>query len=388
MATLTIKTPLPAQAKFWASSARHRAFVGGIGSGKTLAGCIEVMRQPAGSYGTIIAPSYPMLRDATQLTFFEWLSPFVHQHNKSDGVTTLVNGTQIFWRSGDNPESLRGPNLNWFWLDEADYMDEDVWKIMLGRIRRSPTSAWITTSPNGDANWVYNSIARKVKEGHPDYAMVTARTKDNTHLPKEYIATLEDTYTSEYAKQELDGEFIGALGCIMRRDWLQRSILPDTDIKYIVGVDLAISMKDKSDDRAIVVVGKSAKTYYVADVIVGKWSFNETKRKIIETANNWNAVKVCVENVAFQDAMVQELRSETMHVIEGVNPRGRNKFTRFLPIAGKYEHGYIKHSHDLNPLFNDQLLSFDGSPNKRDDMVDAMIYAVTGHETRTYVYDI
>lgn len=388
MAKLLIADPLPAQIEFWESPSRHRAFVGGIGSGKTLAGCVEVLRQPKGSYGTIIAPSYPMLRDATQLTFFEMFSQFVREHNKTDGVTKLVNGTTLFWRSADNPDSLRGPNLNWFWLDEADYMHGDVWNIMLGRIRRDPTKAWITTSPNGDSNWVYNTIARKAKAGDPSYHMVTAKTRDNIHLPSEYIKSLEETYTSEFARQELEGEFIGPIGRIMDKGWLQRSILPEDGISYIVGVDLAVGLKGTSDDRAIVVVGKRENLYWVADVVFGKWTFNETKRKIIETANNWNAVKVCVENVAYQEVMVQELRAETLLIIEGVNPRGRNKMTRFLPIAGKYEHGYIKHAHNLPNEFIEQLLSFDGRDNKHDDMVDALIYAVTGHETKTYVYDI
>ncbi len=36
------------QMRFWQSAARWRAFVGGVGSGKTRAGAMEVLRQPAG----------------------------------------------------------------------------------------------------------------------------------------------------------------------------------------------------------------------------------------------------------------------------------------------------------------------------------------------------
>ena len=202
------------------------------------------------------------------------------------------------------------------------------------------------------------------------------------------MKTLEETYTSEFARQELEGEFIGPMGRIMKKDWLQRAMLPEQGVQFVVGVDLAVGMKNNADDRAIVVVGKAGPAYYVADVIAGKWSFNETKDKIKQTAYNWNAVKVCVENVAYQEVMVQQLRAETMLNIAGVNPQGRNKLTRFLPIAGKYEHGYIKHVHNLPLEFTDQLLMFDGKDGRSDDMVDALIYAVNGHETATFVYDI
>jgi predicted phage terminase large subunit-like protein len=147
-------------------------------------------------------------------------------------------------------------------------------------------------------------------------------------------------------------------------------------------------MKNDADDRAIVVVGKHEKTLWVVDVVFGKWSFNETKRKIVETAERWNAIKVCVENVAYQDAMVQQLRAETMLTVSGVNPKGRDKLTRFLPIAGKYEHGFIRHVHNLPAEFTEQLLTFDGGNRGHDDMVDALIYAVNGHDVGTFVYDI
>lgn len=35
--------PLPTQARFHASPAKFRAFVGGLGSGKTRAGCVEAL---------------------------------------------------------------------------------------------------------------------------------------------------------------------------------------------------------------------------------------------------------------------------------------------------------------------------------------------------------
>ncbi len=385
---IQVTTPLPAQTAFWNSRARHRLFVGGIGSGKTLAGCLEILRQPSGTFGTVIAPTYPMLRDATLLTFFEKFGQAVESHNKSEGVTVLRNGTTVFWRSADKPDSLRGPNLNWFYLDEADYMDGATWDVMLGRIRRDPTACWLTTSPNGDTNWVYERFYRKWTEGNPEYFVAQAKTRDNVHLPPEYVRTLEETYTSEFARQELEGEFIGPMGRIMRKEWLQYALLPEDDISYVIGVDLAVGMKSNADDRAIVVVGKRGTTYYVADVVFGKWSFNETKDKIKQTAYNWNAVRVCVENVAYQEVMVQQLRAETMLNIQGVNPRGRNKLTRFLPIAGKYEHGYIKHVNNVPLEFTEQLLMFDGKDGKPDDMVDALIYAVNGHESNTYVYEI
>lgn len=350
---------------------------------------MEVILKQPGTYGAILAPTYRMLKDATMLTFFEKFPNVVHEHSVSDKVTILKDGKTIFWRSADDPNSLRGPNLNWFWLDEADYMDEQVWNVMLGRIRRHPSTCFLTTSPNGDQNWVYQKVYKPFVTGDDQYDVITAKTADNIYLPTEYLANLKTAYTSEYARQELEGEFIGPLGRVMKKDWIQHFVnVPDNNVQYVVGVDLAVGMKSSSDDRAIIVVGKAETTYYVVDVLYGKWSFNETKDKIIQTAYNWNATKVCVESVAYQEVMVQQLRAETMLNVAKVDPKGRNKLTRFLPIAGKYEYGFIKHVYNLPQEFIEQLLTFDGRDGRKDDMVDALIYAIDGHESNTYVYDI
>lgn len=364
--------------------------MGGIGSGKTLAGVVEIVRQPPFTFGAVLAPTYPMLRDATQRTFFELYRGWVRSHNKQENTTLLENGTVIYWRSADQPDRLRGPNLNWFYLDEADYMDVGIWDVMLGRIRRNPNRCWLTTTPDGlsGKGWVKDRIAKKIRDGFKDYALITSKTRDNLYLPAEYVRSLEESYTSDFARQELDGEFIDARGRVMKREWITGCAGVPEGAQYVVGVDLAVGMHGNADDRAIVTVAKHETTYYVVEVLFGKWSFNETKARIVSAAERWNAVKVCVENVAYQEVMVQQLRAETMLNVQGVNPRGRNKLTRFLPVAGKYEHGYVRHVNNIPNEFIDQLLTFDGEGKAHDDMVDALIYAVNGHDVGTFVYDI
>lgn len=355
-----------------------------------MAGVIEIVRQPPFTFGAVLAPTYPMLRDSTQRTFFELYRSWVRAHNKQENTTLLENGSVIYWRSADQPDRLRGPNLNWFYLDEADYMEVGIWDVMLGRIRRNPNRCWLTTTPDGlsGKGWVKDRIAKKIRDGFKDYALITSKTRDNVYLPAEYVRTLEESYTSDFARQELDGEFIDARGRVMKREWITGTPgIPD-EAQYVVGVDLAVGMHGNADDRAIVTVARHESTYYVAEVLYGKWSFNETKSRIIDAAERWNAVKVCVENVAYQEVMVQQLRAETLLNVQGVNPRGRNKLTRFLPVAGKYEHGYVRHVQNLPGDFIDQLLTFDGEGKGHDDMVDALVYAVNGHEVGTFVYDI
>ena len=67
---------LPSQEAFHESPARMKGFSGPIGSGKSQALCHEAIRLTylnPGRTGLIGAPTFPMLRDATQQALFDIL---------------------------------------------------------------------------------------------------------------------------------------------------------------------------------------------------------------------------------------------------------------------------------------------------------------------------
>lgn len=198
------------QQKFWNATERFRAFVGGVGSGKTYAGCIEVLRQPANSRGVVLAPTYPMLRDATLDTFHQlmrdtnMLKPGAAGWSKSEMKATMRNNTEVLFRSADDPEKLRGPNLGWFWPDEGAMMPELVWDIMIGRLRLSPGRGWVTTTPKG-MNWLHKVF---VKDNRAGYRLIQCSTESNTFLKRFFIETLKEKYTGAWLEQEFSGQFV------------------------------------------------------------------------------------------------------------------------------------------------------------------------------------
>jgi hypothetical protein len=73
-------------------------------------------------------------------------------------------------------------NLGWFWLDEAAQMHEDVWRVMIGRLRKRPARGWLTTTPNPDRrDWVYDLFSRDTT------GLITASTRSNPHLPAGFV---------------------------------------------------------------------------------------------------------------------------------------------------------------------------------------------------------
>ena len=164
----------PAQDDFVQCRDRFTAFIGGIGSGKSHAGVVKAILAASErvTLGMVTAPTYPMLRDATLRMFLDLAGPLIKDFHKSEMMATMVNGSEVLFRSADNPDRLRGPNLHWWAGDEGALYGKDVWPIMIGRLRAGGRAghAWVTTTPKG-RNWLY--------ERQSEIAIFRARTRDN-----------------------------------------------------------------------------------------------------------------------------------------------------------------------------------------------------------------
>src|SRR5262249_40312827 len=162
-------------------------FSGPIGSGKSQALCQEAIRLAylnPGRMGLLGAPTYPMLRDATQSTLLEILdeNSILYEHNK--GENTLVfkdTRSRILFRPVDEFERLRGTNLAWFGLDELTYTQEESWLRLQGRLRDPKASrlcGFAVWTPKG-FDWVYRAFVVESRNG---YSVARARPYENRHL--------------------------------------------------------------------------------------------------------------------------------------------------------------------------------------------------------------
>jgi len=161
--------------------------------------------------GMVIAPTYPMLRDVVQRTFIEWADKLEIRYTflKSEEKVE-ISGAVVLFRSADQPDRLRGPNLNWAYLDEAALMSERTWKVVLGRLRIGSPSAWVTTTPAG-YNWVWKNWVDRADKA---YDLIKATSPENTFLPPGYVADLRANYTGEFAAQEIEGDFVAFEGLV------------------------------------------------------------------------------------------------------------------------------------------------------------------------------
>jgi PBSX family phage terminase large subunit len=297
------------QHDFVTSAERFTAFIGGIGSGKTHAGAVKALMQcqRAGALGMVIAPTYPMLRDATLRVFLRVAGKCLASFNKSEMRAVMRNSSEVLFRSADDPERLRGPSVHWGWIDEAALCARETFDIVIGRARADGTAGpvWITGTPKG-RNWVYD----RAQDG--TLRVFRARTEDNPYLAADFIRGLRAAYSGAFAKQELDAEFVAFEGLVydeFSRDVHVRERDRAEFQRFIIGVDegytnpaVALVIGLDADGRAHVV-----EEFYQRRVL--QETFVDVARRL---ANQYSASAIYVDPSA--TGLIAEMASAGLPV--------------------------------------------------------------------------
>jgi len=209
---------LPSQAQFHRLNTRFKGFSGPVGSGKSQALCQEAIRlsyMNPGRLGLLGAPTFPMLRDATQAALFEILerSKIPYEFNKAENSIVFTQvGSKVLFRSLDNHERLRGTNLAWFGIDELSYCQEAAWLRLEARLRdplAKMLCGFAVWTPKG-FDWVYRRFIADPVEG---YGVVLAKPHENRHLLDQipdYYERLKRSYDARFYDQEVLGQYLNA----------------------------------------------------------------------------------------------------------------------------------------------------------------------------------
>lgn len=169
---------------------------------------------------------------------------------------------------------------------------------------------------------------------------------------------------------------------VVRREWIHYyDALPEARFLAvsIIGVDLAISQKDTADYTSIVTVNSyiddngKLSLYVLPNPVNKRMGFPETiaaiKKQHDALWSTYHDVRVLVEKVQYQQAVVDSLNSSGLYRVKGV-PVNADKRTRLSICAGMIESGCIRFHKLGNKDLVDQLVGF--GVEKHEDLVDAL----------------
>lgn len=136
----------------------------------------------------------------------------------------LTTGATLRFRTAENPERMRGPNLSGVWLDEASLMPKEAFNICIASLREGGEQGWLsaTFTPKGLSHWTHETFGK----AKPDTAIFHAPTRANPFLPADFHHRLELQYGLHglRAQQELDGHFVNVEGAEWPPEYFPDSI--------------------------------------------------------------------------------------------------------------------------------------------------------------------
>jgi hypothetical protein len=225
--TATLSVPLlDVQYRFLVSVVKFICLLTGVGYGKTWIGARKAVAKAVnhpGTKGLACSNSYRQLEDVVIPELRAALEQMgvSYTWRAGDRNFILENGSIIQCRSLQSSaiDGLRGTSFEWAWLDEARDMPEKAFEVVQSRVGRKigpVPQVFITTTPAG-FNWIYKRFGpnRKNKD---QYEIFRASTRDNPFLPDNFYGDLEDSYSKEFAEQELEGGFI-SMGKRLYSSW-------------------------------------------------------------------------------------------------------------------------------------------------------------------------
>jgi PBSX family phage terminase large subunit len=250
------------QSEFRHSAALYRGFVGGRGSGKTWVGAYDLIRRAKrGRTYLVASPTAVLMGDTTYPTFKArcidlgiWQKPRLTPYP----TVELTTGATIRFRTAEDPERMRGPNLSGVWLDEASLMPEEAYTISIASLREEGEQGWLsaTFTPKGPFHWTFDVFGKS----RPDTALFRARTRENPFNPPGFEATLAKQYGPAFARQELGGEFVETEGAEWPAAWFPESHFfrswprPEDVTLRVIALDPSKGKGEGGDYSAFVVV--------------------------------------------------------------------------------------------------------------------------------------
>ena len=119
---------------------------------------------------------------------------------------SLPGGGQLWCKSADKPDTLRGEGLDGLVCDEADFIDEAIWKTLRPCLTDKKGWALFLSTPNKRGSWFHKLYKRGLEGKNKDLKSWHYPSWTNPYLdPKEIESAKQDM-----TKEEFDREY-GAL---------------------------------------------------------------------------------------------------------------------------------------------------------------------------------
>lgn len=369
-------------------------YFGGVGNGKTTIACMRILEhatQVPNNLCLVGRQTFPELRDSTREVFLGLLRQAypqeAYQFNKAENsiVFPWCDNSTVIFRHLDNKESLLGPNLGAFYIDQAEQTDEEAFLTLQSRLRRPGTKCHqglITGNPLGK-NWIYERFGMDDANGgtnyskNPSYRMITAPTVVNAaNLPPEYINRLKESYSNEWFQRYVMGSWEIVEGQVFDLTKVKSYETLPRITRVFTGWDPAISKTEAACNTAFCTLGVGEDNHiYDLETVAGKWSFYESLEQAKRIVERHEVHYLGVESTGVQQAYFEAAQKyfPTIQVID--LKADRDKIRRAKAVSHIVSMGLF-HTNNKELLAEMSAFTPDAPETQKKDRVDALVHAL------------
>ena len=208
-----------AQGQVFNCNKRFRILVAGRRFGKSYLSCIELLRgainRPGETY-FYCAPTYRMAKDIAWKELKRLVPKiWIKSKNETDLRIELVNNSTIELKGTENAMALRGRSLSGVVLDEAAFMDQDVWAEVI-RPALADKQGWalFISTPDGTASWFYDMWCFCGETERDDWQRWSFTTVEGGNVAPEEVEAARGQLDARTFRQEFEASFENLTGLV------------------------------------------------------------------------------------------------------------------------------------------------------------------------------
>lgn len=207
-------TPFDYQLDLHKDTSRFRIISGGRRVGKTKCCIQEVIKHCLSDPNRLVFWISPTFRDAREVGFEEFLQyeedlrPAISKIHLTQYKVSFANGSAIYFKGSDNPDSLRGRGLSLVVCDEFAFFKPGVFStVVRPSLSDKQGRAILISTPNGLSNEFYDFYHKD--NGWSKYKWITEL---NPLITSTELDEVKSEISSIDYRQEYLGEFITKAG--------------------------------------------------------------------------------------------------------------------------------------------------------------------------------
>ncbi len=293
------------------------------------------------------------------------------------------NGAVAHLFSAEDPESLRGPQFDGAWCDEAGkwrYGEEAFDQLAFGLRLGAQPRCVVTTTPRA------TPLVKRLMDDPKCIVSHATSHANQAFLADGFVRGLEQAYGgSRLYRQEVAGELIAERAdSLWKRDIIDRSRLNEAPPlrRVVVAVDPPASSHAKSNACGIVACGvmENGDFAVLADDTCQAARPEQWAARAIDLFHRVEADLIVAESNQGGDMVRSVLEQASRDVPVKLVHAKRGKWLRAEPVAYLYAQGRVHHVGSFAAL-EDEMLDFGpeglSAPGQSPDRLDALVWAIT-----------